>query len=119
LDLEPVVVVVPVPLALLLLVLLLVLLFLVFLLLPLLVLPVPPVSVVAIAARPAAAARAGPPAHRAEWLGIERLVRKYGPSEGFERTDEIYAPFVRIAPGLPRSMATGPPRAAKCELVRR
>jgi hypothetical protein len=119
LDLEPVVVVVPVPLALLLLVLLLVLLFLVFLLLPLLVLPVPPVSVVAIAARPAAAARAGPPAHRAEWLGIERLVREYGPSEGFERADEIYAPFVRIAPGLPRSMATGPPRAAKCELVGR
>ena len=78
LDLEPVVVVVPVPLALLLLVLLLVLLFLVFILLPLLVLPVPPVSVVAIAARPAAAARAGPPAHRAEWLGIERLVRKHG-----------------------------------------
>ena len=55
----------------------------------------------------------------AEWLGIERLVRKFGPSEGFERTDEIYAPFVRIAPGLPRSMATGPPRAAKCELVGR
>ena len=50
----------------------------------------------------------------AEWLGIERLVRKFGPSEGFERTDEIYAPFVVYrrrmrwrAPGLPRSMATG------------
>jgi len=53
------------------------------------------------------------------------LVREYGPSEGFERADEIYAPFVLIdggCGGAPRAYRdrwrrVGPPSAAKCELV--